>query len=508
VTPRVRRLFRAELGATPKKYMTRHKLEAGRWLLEHTDLEVWMIAEDLGYTRTGNFSRDFKAWAKRTPMEVREAARPASSRLLPCFVAPDFTPWCVAGSKPEAGHETLDRLPGKPRKRPLDWQPEDGAEAAARLLAASVWETLEGLPPEEQTELVRTSLRLDSPALFELLSEKSRELGRRDRQRGVELAELALASVAACAEALGDRAVDLRALGWARLANALRLACDPKEADRAMARAEREWATPRQERDHRVEAEILALKGSLRFLQRRLDEAKDLLDEAVALSRTLNLEDLLIRSLFQRVALVAFSGKPESTLGDLSLLVRLLEGQAKPFLQLGVLQDLAMIWCQVGDLDKAAECLASAKKLCRLLDSPSIRHQLEWIEGLIHQGRGEFEAAAASLETAHAGFLHMQDFITAAIVALDRAALSFSRSHQAEALSLTSEAVPVLSGLDLQPEAVACANLLRKSIAGRELTSFVLDKARRCLWSVRRDPCRLAQLAEEEDRSRRSSLEP
>jgi hypothetical protein len=81
---------------------------------------------------------------------------------------------------------------------------------------------------------------LDSPALFELLSEKSREHGRRDRQRVVELAELALASVEACAEALGDRAIEMRALGWARLANALRLASAARSAS-----ATGRWGCPR-----------------------------------------------------------------------------------------------------------------------------------------------------------------------------------------------------------------------------------------------------------------------
>ena len=490
VTPRVRRLFRAELGVTPKKYMTRHKMETGLWLLVHTDLEVWMIAEDLGYTRTGNFSRDFKAWAKRTPMEVREAARPASSRWLPGSVSPDFAPWCVAGSPPEAAHETLDGLPNKPRTRPLDWRPEDGAEAAARLLAASVWETLEGRSPEEQEELVRTSLRLDSPALFELLSEKSRELGRRDRQRGVELAELALASVAACAEALGDRAVDLRALGWARLANALRLACDPKEADRAMARAEREWATPRQERDHRVEAEITLIKGTLRFFERRLPEAKESLDEAIALSRAFDLERLLVQSLLQRVAVVGCSGQAEATLADLSQAARLLEGRDEPYLTGGVYQELAIVWCQLGDLDKAEASLTKARMLGT--DLPMNRHQLEWIEGLVSEARGMRHTAAELYQRARAGFLHLGDYITGAMVAIDHAGLCLSLDRHSEALSLASEAIPVLRSVDLQAEAVACASLLCKAVATKRITRLLLQKVRACLWVARYDPHRSA----------------
>lgn len=104
-----------------------------------------------------------------------------------------------------------------------------------------------------------------------MLSQKSRELGRKDRWRGVVLAEVALASLDGCAAALGDRVVELRALGWARLANALRLACDPKQAERAITRAEAEWATLRRERDHRIEAEIPApVSHRDRFPRRQL----------------------------------------------------------------------------------------------------------------------------------------------------------------------------------------------------------------------------------------------
>jgi AraC-like DNA-binding protein/tetratricopeptide (TPR) repeat protein len=481
VTPRVRRLFRAELGVTPKKYMTRHKMETGLWLLVHTDLEVWMIAEDLGYTRTGNFSRDFKAWAKRTPMEVREAARPASSRWLPGSVSPDFAPWCVAGSPPEAAHETLDRLPNKPRTRPLDWRPEDGAEAAARLLAVSVWETLEGRSPEEQEELVRTSLRLDSPALFELLSEKSREHGRRDRQRGVELAELALASVEACAEELGDRAVDLRALGWARLANALLFAGEIKKAERAMLRAESEWTSSRGENDYGVEAEILALKGVLRQHQRRFEEALDLINESIALCRVLRRERLLTQLLLQRVTLMIYSETAEGALPDLYEAQRLLADRDEPYLCLSVVQDLALVSALTGDHENARQFLRRAREECVVLDLRSNRHQLEWIEGLICMGEGNLDAACDLFRKARSGFVVAGDFDSAASAALQTALVCILQERTAEALNLASEAIPILEAQHSSPEAVTCARSLRDAILERHLSRQLLRRALKCL---------------------------
>ena len=79
VTQRIRGLFRAELGTTVKRYLTRRKMETMRWLVENSDLEARVFAEAFGYSDPTNFSRDFTAWAKRTPTAVRSAVRPSLS---------------------------------------------------------------------------------------------------------------------------------------------------------------------------------------------------------------------------------------------------------------------------------------------------------------------------------------------------------------------------------------------------------------------------------------------
>jgi AraC-like DNA-binding protein/tetratricopeptide (TPR) repeat protein len=492
VTQRIRRLFRAELGTTIKKYLTRRKMETIRWLLENSDLEMRVIAEAFGYSDPTNFSRDFTAWAKRTPTAVRSAVRP----ILPPGRWPEAFPELSRVSLDDrpAG-ESLRTLDGLLRRRvvAIGGRPGKDFEAMEEHMASAVWEVLEGASPGERQHLVRETFRFRSPALFELLSTKSRELGRKDRQRGVELAELALASLDGSAVLLGGRVVELRALGRARLANALLLACDLKEAERAMLRADSEWATPRRERDHRVETEILFLKGTLRFFQRRLQEAKELLDEAIALGRAFDFDRLLVQSLLQRVAVMRYTGEPETALlRDLYQAARLLEGQGESFLAAGIQQELALVLCQIGDYAKAEESLTVAKELCRSLALTGNQHQLEWIEGLILSGLGELEAAAGSLHSAHAGFLQTGDYIAAAIVALDHAALCLRQGRHGEALSLASEAVPILSDSGLHPEAIGCADLLRSAIATRRITRTVLEEARRYLRAMqhRRGSCR------------------
>ncbi|MCP4549712.1 MAG: hypothetical protein GY835_24920 [bacterium] len=139
------------------------------------------------------------------------------------------------------------------------------------------WRAIRNLPPQIQHRHLRHEILCGSPAMFELLSTKSRVEGRRDRQRGVELAELALSSVEGSARVLGKTFQDLHDLALARLGNALRLAGDYAGADRAFQRAEASRESPQAKRDPRVEADFCFLKGSLRLFQRRYDESLSLL---------------------------------------------------------------------------------------------------------------------------------------------------------------------------------------------------------------------------------------
>ncbi len=114
----------------------------------------------------------------------------------------------------------------------LDSGPVDGAVLARFVAEHEVWPRLSGLPYESQRLVVQQYV-FTSPELFDLLREKSRQEGRRDRQRGIELAELALLSLDVSAAALGERIHELRALGRAWLGNAKRLALDFPGAEEA-----------------------------------------------------------------------------------------------------------------------------------------------------------------------------------------------------------------------------------------------------------------------------------
>ncbi len=93
-----------------------------------------------------------------------------------------------------------------------------GARASlAERFARQAWQRVQTLPFDRAGDYLRHQWLLGEPHLFELLSRESLRQGRRDPRRGVELAELALATVEGSEPLLGDRAPALRTLALARL---------------------------------------------------------------------------------------------------------------------------------------------------------------------------------------------------------------------------------------------------------------------------------------------------
>lgn len=66
-----RRAFHQRIGATPRDFLKRKRLEAARHLLEHTDLPLRAIAERVGLRDATHFSHAFKEFFDLTPSQYR-----------------------------------------------------------------------------------------------------------------------------------------------------------------------------------------------------------------------------------------------------------------------------------------------------------------------------------------------------------------------------------------------------------------------------------------------------
>lgn len=71
-TSRLRHLFKAELGISPKQYVRKLKLQNARSLLEQTNYSIKEIGARVGLHDESHFVRDFESTFGQTPSRYRE----------------------------------------------------------------------------------------------------------------------------------------------------------------------------------------------------------------------------------------------------------------------------------------------------------------------------------------------------------------------------------------------------------------------------------------------------
>ncbi len=483
VSYRQRKLFAKAVGMPIKRYLLRLKQDMAEWLLRYTPFDVEDVATLLRYPRASNFSRDFKHWTGKSPERFRDAAEPRAA-------------WTGKGKRRSQWHSWVRmHLTGR-----LGIHLPAGRQAAKGLRSRALHAFLGGTGAEEEAREVWEMVRLETadrarqmlvrevlfagPELFELLSRHSRRDGRRNRRRGMELAELALAAVEGSALVLGELYGDLLVLAYARLGNALRLVSYHEGANAAFQRAEELWAEPEGRKEPRVAAELWDLKAALMLFERRLSTALQLLDRSLRIAKQTGDSDREITVLLQRVEVRRHEAKPAEMLPDLSRLEKLVtaNAEAAPSLLLGVYQEKALAFLETGDDGEARHYLGCARKLCDEIDHPASREQLRWTAGRLAARAGDLDEAERLLRQARAGFLELGDRVNAGLVALDLAILCHEQGRFLEVASLVAaDAMPALEEVKLHREASVALEILRRAVAAEAISIAALRQARNAL---------------------------
>ena len=487
---RLHKLFVKSVGLPVKRYLLRRKQDMAEWLLGHTHFDVDDVAELLRYTRSGNFSRDFKQWTGQTPERFRGGGDPRAAWTERGKRRGERRSWMrihltgrlglllPAGGRREARlcPEALWTFLGGP-----------GAEEAAR----GVWELLRLETRDRARQLLRREVLFAGPELFELLSRRSRRDGRRNRRRGVELAELALAAVEGSAPVLGKLYGDLLVLAYARLGNALRLVSDYERANATFQHAEELWAGRRGRKDPRVAAELWDLKAALRLFERRFTAALELLDRSLKIAQEIGDSHRQVTVLLQRAAIRRYQSRPAEMLPDLNRVEKLLaaDPEADPFQVLCVYQEKSLAYLETDRDAEARHYLDSARKLCDEIDHPASREQLRWIAGRLAARAGDPEEAERLLRQARAGLLELGDVVTAGLVALDLAILCHEQGRFADVSSLVAgDALPAFEEVGYHREARAAHEVLRRAVAAGAISIAALRQARAALRKALGDP--------------------
>lgn len=481
--------FRAYLGKTPRVYLEHLRLETADRMLRKSRIEPGRVARAVGFTDYSTFHRAYTAWAGERPSDARQMADEPEV---------DYPTWRRAWRgwlSWEEGRRLIEALRRiYPDRDPDDDEPHDDeprvevdGDAYEGFRAEALWQRIRRLPGETQRRHVERHV-FHSPALFDLLRRKSREEGREDRRRGIALAELALVSLDHGDEVFGERIHDLRALGRAWLGNARRLALDFSGAESAFKEARDEWHKPRQARDQLVLAEICYLESGLREFQRRFDEAVVLADRAIAIFESLGAPVRVAEVLMARASTLGYAGNPEATIPDLRRAAEIVEREGQDFLTLAAQTNLATSCALAGRHREAGAVLPRARKLCQALDNQLVSHQLEWIEGLVHQGEGFPDLAEEWFAEARKGFVQLGETLNAADLSLSLAILYSKQGRESDVLELAVEMIPVFDALRIHREGAAAFKILDDALPAKQLPLAVLREVQEHLEKARRDP--------------------
>ncbi len=478
-------LFRQHVGIPPSVYIEDARLQTAVELMRTSELRISAIGDLVGYSSASVFSRAFTRWSGMRPADFCKADGQATARAGSAqqeMFSADYWRRALVGELDPAEAAVLRR-----RWRLL--YPTSADANAHKLLvdgvqfekafAVVVWETIRDLSSVEQVEFVRSRISFRSAALFDFLLKQSRQEGRGDRQRGIQLAELALESLQGSASALGALLPDLSAKAWAWIGNARRLALDYAGAELAFAESEHCWLAASQPPNPAVAADLYDLKAGLRVYQRRLVEAAELVNQAMGeLDRSDSPPQQVCRVLLRRALIADLDGRPADAVPDLQRAKECLANTASTdsHLELALTVNLATSLTLAERYEEAQQHLPRAAELCARHRYQIGQHQLCWLRGLIAQSKSDLASAEQAFQTAQQGFADSGETGYAAVISLDLAVLFLEQKRNRSTAEIAMSLIPTLEGLRIHREVLVALGLLRTAIAEERLSRDLLQQ--------------------------------
>jgi tetratricopeptide (TPR) repeat protein len=317
--------------------------------------------------------------------------------------------------------------------------------------------------PEQQPLVLGNHSRFRTWGLLEKLLEESQTRLPASRTECERLAGLALRlSDRLDPEYYGaPRLEDLRARAWSYVAEARRLRSDFPGAGEAFDRAHDHLRTGTGDALER--ALVLDLEASLRRCERRLDEAKRLLRQAIEIFVENGEEQRAGRSLVHLATAHRSAGELVRALSLLQEAQRRIDGSEEPRLLLSARHHLIHTLVSAGRLMEARGLLLKCRPLYRQFPDLWTQSHLRWLRGQIALRFAELAEAEADLLGARQGFLAHESRYEAGLVALDLAQLYARQDRTAELRETAGAALETFRALDLITEIRAAASFVRQA---------------------------------------------
>jgi tetratricopeptide (TPR) repeat protein len=350
--------------------------------------------------------------------------------------------------------------------------------------ASELFARIKDLPFDEQLGLVTDDETFQIWGVCQLLLKESLEAAFEDAGRAINFAELGVK----VAQTLGDAydphwVFDLRARAYAYLGNAQRVLGELRSAETAFREAEALLARSMTGNDL-VRAEVIYLKSSFRRAQRRLGEAMEMVERALALYREQDDSQGVGNALLKRAKILEELGDAEGAIASLREAIGIAEPLSR--LDLYARHNLLHTLTLAGRHAEADQLLSEVRETFAQGGRPLDLLRLRWIEAKIAFGLGRLQDAEESFRQVQGEFLGRGMGYDAALVSLDLAIL-YAREHRTEDLKrLAAEILQVFESRDVHREAVATLILFQSACEEERLSAELASQLATLLQRERR----------------------
>jgi transcriptional regulator with XRE-family HTH domain/tetratricopeptide (TPR) repeat protein len=359
------------------------------------------------------------------------------------------------------------------QRKTAESPPPSGDTSSEADQTEELWAMLKRLPSDQQRKLLQEDSRFWDRGLCERLCLESSRQTTRHPNRAFLLAEQALFLACKVAGEQGH-VTALRAYAAAHLANAIRAQGSLPAADEAFEQACRLWSEVVQESEapSGYEARILDLKSSLRRDQRRLPEAIELIDQALAWNSG---ESERGRLLIQKSKIVEETGDLTTAIALLREAEPLVDPKDDPRLVLCLRHNLMWLLATEGKAEEARVLFPGVQTLARKLNNGLDLVRLRWAEARIEVAFGRPAKGIEILSQVRGEFVTRGIAYDTALVTLELAVLLAGEGRAAEVKTLARNLVPIFEAQAVHREALAALTLFRQA-AEKELVTVELAR--------------------------------
>lgn len=329
--------------------------------------------------------------------------------------------------------------------------------------------------PARRRLLIQNHSKYRSAALIETLCDESRRMAPADPDAARELARLGLEIADLLElERYGPRIrEDLKALAHGFIGNAFRSAQQLDEAESSFRRSRRHLVkgsglTP-------VGAELDSLEASYFALQRRFDEAQELLERARSTYEDLGEDRKLARVLIKQAKVSREAGRAEEACSLVAEALPKIDVDREPRLLFCALHNQMAALVDLSRFAEAEEILQVVKTLAQRLGNSSDPLHVRWVEAEIAAGQGRLTRAEVLFQEVSDDLRSRGLLVDLGLVSLQLSLVYEQQGESDRALQTLVEAHALLVHQAITREAEAARMLLADVLAAERLSAAMLE---------------------------------